>query len=137
MADLIVNHISRDSLQFRDFLTHGSTSPFAGLFLTRERVFPQGATEADLQAIYRPRPGLPFTEMTVGDGTRRHLWTTFTSSQIDIDVRHARGREYVDAILETFAASGVRVVRLDAVGYAIKKPGTSCFMIPGDVPVHR
>jgi sucrose phosphorylase len=73
---------------------------------------------------------LPFTETTVGDGTRRHLWTTFTSSQIDIDVRHACGREYVDAILETFAASGVRVVRLDAVGYAIKKPGTSCFMIP-------
>jgi len=25
----------------------------------------------------------------------------------------------------------VRMIRLDAVGYAIKKPGTSCFMIPG------
>src|SRR5690606_1526713 len=27
-------------------------------------------------------------------------------------------------------ANGVRAVRLDAIGYAIKKPGTSCFMIP-------
>ncbi|HUQ53438.1 MAG TPA: sucrose phosphorylase [Gammaproteobacteria bacterium] len=130
MADLIVNHISRDSPQFRDFLTQGSASPFAELFLTRERVFPHGATDAELQAIYRPRPGLPFTAMTVGDGSRRHLWTTFTPSQIDIDVTHARGREYVDAILAKLAASGVRVVRLDAVGYAVKKRGTSCFMIP-------
>jgi sucrose phosphorylase len=129
MADLIVNHISRDSPQFRDFLTQGPASPFADLFLTRERVFPHGASDAELNAIYRPRPGLPFTATTVGDGTRRHLWTTFTANQIDIDVTHARGREYIDAILAKLAASGVRYVRLDAVGYAIKKPGTSCFMI--------
>jgi sucrose phosphorylase len=32
--------------------------------------------------------------------------------------------------LTTFAANGVNMVRLDAVGYAIKKPGTSCFMLP-------
>jgi len=130
MADLIVNHISRDSPQFRDFLTQGAASPFAELFLTRERVFPRGASDAEIQAIYRPRPGMPFTAMTIGDGTRRHLWTTFTRSQIDIDVAHARGRDYVDAILASLAASGVRIVRLDAVGYAVKKPGTSCFMIP-------
>ncbi len=130
IADLIVNHVSRDSPQFRDFLTQGAASPFAELFLTRERVFPHGATDAELQAIYRPRPGLPFTAMTVGDGSRRHMWTTFTPSQIDIDVTHARGREYLDGILKRFAASGVRTVRLDAVGYAIKKRGTSCFMIP-------
>jgi sucrose phosphorylase len=130
MADLIVNHISRDSPQFRDFLTQGTASPFAELFLTRERVFANGATDAELEAIYRPRPGLPFTEMTTGDGSRRHMWTTFTPSQIDIDLAHTRGREHVDAILAKFAASGVRIVRLDAVGYAVKKRGTSCFMIP-------
>ncbi|HWN38228.1 MAG TPA: sucrose phosphorylase [Gammaproteobacteria bacterium] len=130
MADLIVNHISRDSPQFRDFLTQGAASPFAELFLTRERVFANGAADTELHAIYRPRPGLPFTEMTIGDGTRRNMWTTFTPSQIDIDLTHARGREYVDAILAKFAASGVRIVRLDAVGYAAKKRGTSCFMIP-------
>ena len=26
--------------------------------------------------------------------------------------------------------SGIRMVRLDAVGYAIKKAGSSCFMMP-------
>jgi sucrose phosphorylase len=130
VADLIVNHISRDSPQFREFVKQGSASPFAELFLTRERVFPQLATDAELGAIYRPRPGLPFTELTLGTGERRHLWTTFTPNQVDIDVQSARGREYLDAILAQLAASGVRVVRLDAVGYAVKKPGTSCFMLP-------
>jgi sucrose phosphorylase len=130
MADVIVNHISRDSPQFRDFLANGAASPFAHLFLTRDRVFPGGATDAELRAIYRPRPGAPFTEMTFGDGSRRHLWTTFTPSQIDIDVTHACGQEYVDSILGKLAANGVRIVRLDAVGYTVKKRGTSCFMIP-------
>jgi sucrose phosphorylase len=130
MADLIVNHISRDSPQFHDFQEHGSASRFAELFLTRERVFPHGATDADLDAIYRPRPGLPFTAITLATGERRHVWTTFTPNQIDIDVTHAQGRAYIDAILAKLAACGVRVVRLDAVGYAVKKAGTSCFMIP-------
>ncbi len=58
------------------------------------------------------------------------MWTTFTPQQLDIDVQHPQGRAYLDGILTTFAANGVNTVRLDAVGYAIKKPGTSCFMLP-------
>ena len=130
VADLIVNHISRDSPQFRDFLANGSASNYANLFLTRERVFPHGADDTSLAAIYRPRPGLPFSPVTLANGEQRDLWTTFTPDQVDIDVTHARGREYLDGILRTFAANRVRLVRLDAVGYAIKKPGTSCFMLP-------
>ena len=131
MADLIVNHISRDSPQFRDFLTQGAASPFAELFLTRERVFPHGATDADLQAIYRPRPGLPFTEMTVGDGDAP---PTVDDVHAEPDRHRRRGMRAAASTSmrysRTFAASGVRIVRLDAVGYAIKKAGTSCFMIP-------
>lgn len=130
MADLIVNHVSINSSQCRDFLAHGAASPWAGLLLTRERVFPHGATEDELKAIYRPRPGLPFSPVTLGDGTRVNLWTTFTPEQIDIDLTHPLGRDYIDNILRTFAANGVRMVRLDAVGYAIKQAGTSCFMLP-------
>ena len=129
-ADLIVNHVSRDSPQFRDFYANGSASRYANLFLTRERVFPRGASDAELRAIYRPRPGLPFSDVTLASGERHALWTTFTPQQVDIDVEHPRGREYVDRLLVTLAASGVRTVRLDAIGYAIKRAGTSCFMIP-------
>src|SRR5260370_42300059 len=40
MADLIVNHISSESPQFKDFSCHGASSPFAGMFLTYDRGFP-------------------------------------------------------------------------------------------------
>jgi len=130
MADLIVNHISSHSPQFQNYLQKGAESPYAGLFLTYDRVFPHGATEAELLRIYRPRPGLPFTYTTLATGEKRLLWTTFTPQQIDIDVTHPEGKAYLDAILARFHAAGIRAIRLDAVGYAIKKPGTSCFMIP-------
>jgi sucrose phosphorylase len=125
VADLIVNHVSTDATQFRDFVERGDASP--GMFLTFGRVFPGGATEEDLLRIYRPRPGLPFTPMLV-QGRRRLMWTTFTSRQVDLDVRHPRTRGYLLDVLERLAANGVATVRLDAVGYAVKTPGTSCFM---------
>ena len=130
MADLIVNHVSSASPAFQDFLTHGDASEFADMFLTFGKVFPNGATEAELNAIYRPRPGLPFTKMTFGDGSRRLLWTTFTPKQIDIDVGSRHGAAYLDSIIDRFSRAGIAAIRLDAAGYAIKKPGSSCFMIP-------
>jgi sucrose phosphorylase len=130
MADLIVNHISSDSPQFKDFSRNGAKSPFAGMFLTYDRVFPLGAREQDLTRIYRPRPGLPFTRATLESSQKTLLWTTFTPQQVDIDVQHPQGRAYLSAILSRFHSSGISMVRLDAVGYAIKKAGTSCFMIP-------
>ncbi len=130
MADLIVNHVSIDSPQCQDYLRLGGASPYAGMFLSLDAVFPGGATEAGLTAIYRPRPGLPFTPVQLATGERRLLWTTFTSKQIDIDVHHPAGEAYLDAILEKFRLAGIAAIRLDAAGYAIKKAGTSCFMIP-------
>ena len=130
VADLIVNHMSSQSPQFLDWSANGSQSPYAGLFLTFDRVFPAGATQDDLLRIYRPRPGLPFTKTTLATGEQHFLWTSFTSQQVDIDVSHLEGKKYLSSILAKFAESGVRVIRLDAAGYAIKKAGSSCFMIP-------
>src|SRR5436189_3092298 len=75
-------------------------------------------------------PSLPFTTMKFENGGERVLWTTFTSGQIDIDVSSDSGRAYLEQILKQFQAAGVRAIRLDAAGFAIKKAGTSCFMIP-------
>ena len=129
MADLIVNHASSLSPQFQDFSRSGLNSPYSGMFLTFDSVFPKGATEADLLRIYRPRPGLPFTYASLENGDKHLLWTTFTPQQVDIDVNHPQGIAYLNAILERFHEAGVRAIRMDAVGYAIKKTGTSCFMI--------
>lgn len=129
MADLIVNHISAKSAPFKDYLEKGKKSDYATLFLSFDKVFPTGATETDLLSIYRPRPGFPFTTFQLNDGTSKMIWTTFTTNQIDIDVKTEIGINYLESILETFQKGGVKMIRLDAVGYAIKQKETSCFMI--------
>ncbi|MCW8059451.1 MULTISPECIES: sucrose phosphorylase [Agrobacterium] len=129
MADLIVNHVSAQSSWFQDFIAKGPDSEFADMFMTFGKVFPRGASEQDLLNIYRPRPGLPFSKITLADGGQRMLWTTFTPQQIDIDVHSAHGALYLETILDRFAEANVTAIRLDAAGYAIKKAGTSCFMI--------
>jgi sucrose phosphorylase len=69
------------------------------------------------------------------DGERRMLWTTFTAAA----GRHRRqppagARPTCWPSCGSFAEAGIRMVRLDAVGYAIKKPGDSCFMMPRPSP---
>jgi len=130
VADLIVNHVSSVSPQFMDYSEKGSSSLYNGLFLTMDSVFPDGATESDLLNVYRPRPGLPFSYVTLKNGEKRLLWTTFTERQIDINVNHPLGQAYLKSVLQTLHENHVRTVRLDAIGYAVKKAGTTCFMIP-------
>jgi len=130
MADVIVNHVSAQSPQFLDYLEHGEKSSYSDLFLTLDKVFPEGASEKELLTVYRPRPGLPFTIMSFNGGSKKLLWTTFTSNQIDIDVLSEAGKVYLDSILQQLHKAGIKMIRLDAAGYAIKKPGTTCFMIP-------
>ena len=45
-------------------------------------------------------------------------------------MQHPEGRRYLAEVLSRLHAAGIRAIRLDAVGYAVKKAGTSCFMIP-------
>ena len=129
MADVIVNHVSAESAQFADVRERGDASPWAPMFLTLGAVFPDGASEDDLARIYRPRPGLPFTAMTLG-GRRRLVWTTFTADQVDIDLRAPQTWDYLHGVVDALTAGGVRMLRLDAVGYTGKEAGTDCFMTP-------
>ena len=130
MADLIVNHISTSSPQFLDYSEKGDASIYKDMFLTMSTIFPNGATEADLLTIYRPRPDLPFSYVTLKNGQKRLLWTTFSKQQIDINVMQPQGKDYLQSVLRTLHENGISIVRLDAIGYAVKKPGSSCFMIP-------
>jgi sucrose phosphorylase len=129
MADMIVNHMSAQSPQFLDVLERGEASPYWPLFLTRDKVFGPEPEQAQLDAIYRPRPTPAFTDIRLANGETKAFWTTFTANQIDIDVTSTQGEAYLQAILQRFTDHGVKYIRLDAAGYAIKKAGTSCFML--------
>ena len=138
LLDLMINHISRRSPEFRDFERYGRSSPSANLFITLDKVWPGGVPPAaDVARIFLRKPQAPFSTVTIEEtGARETVWTSFGTSewseQIDLDVTSAETRRLIRGWLEFFADRGVAIVRLDAVGYVIKEPGTSCFMVePG------
>ena len=139
MLDLMVNHISRRSPEFEDFVRRGRRSPHADLFVTLDKVWPGGEPPAaDVARIFLRKPEAPFSEVVVREtGERERVWTSFGtrdwSEQIDLDVTSPSARGLLTAWLRFFAQQGVRIVRLDAVGYVIKKAGTSCFMVEPEI----
>ena len=138
--DLIVNHVSRRSAEFRDFQRRGRKSPYADLFLTLDKVWPGGEPDpADLALVFRRRER-PYSEVRIEEtGEVERVWTTFgaddPSEQIDIDVASPIARSLLSEQLALFARHRVRLVRLDAVGYVVKRRGTSCFMVEPEI--HR
>ncbi len=139
VADLMVNHLSRRSAAFQDFQRRGRRSEYADLFLTLDKVWPGGQpADDDLRRIFLRRPGLPFAEVRIENtGERERVWATFGSrdwsEQIDLDVSSAAMRAMLAELLGFLAGQRIRIVRLDAVGYVIKKPGTSCFFVEPDI----
>jgi len=129
MADLIVNHVSAESEQFKDVLALGFNSEFWPLFLRQCDVFDENS-DPSIDLISRPRPGPPFTKIQLDDGTWCSFWTTFSERQLDINVETEQGIAYLENILTVFANANVQSIRLDAAGFAIKRRGTSCFMLP-------
>lgn len=128
-ADLIINHISDESEEFKSVEKNGRNSPYFDLFLTKDKVFKTNGSENEISKIYRPRPNSPFTLRKLNNGENFEFWTTFSEHQIDIDVKSSIGQTYINSIIETFSNSGIKMIRLDAIGYCIKKAGTTCFMI--------
>lgn len=139
LLDLMINHLSRRSVEFEDFQAHGRRSRYADLFITVDKVWPDADPPADEVArIFLRKPDSPFSAVTIEDtGEVEQVWTSFGSKdwseQIDLDVTSATTRALITDWLRSFAARGVRIVRLDAVGYVIKKAGTSCFMVEPEI----
>jgi sucrose 6(F)-phosphate phosphorylase len=139
LLDVMINHVSRRSPAFEDFLRFGRRSRYADLFITLDKVWPGGEPPADdVARIFLRKPGSPFSTVTIAStGEQERIWTSFGtrdwSEQIDLDVTSAQTRELITEWLRAFAGHGVRIIRLDAVGYVIKKAGTSCFMVVPEI----
>ncbi len=131
MVDLTVNHLSCESPYFKDFIEKGERSKYASLFLDVDSFLRRHGAEMDaLQDTYRPRPTLPYTEFRFQDGVTRKLWTTFTDHQVDLDVTSDVTRNLMVRFIDRLVENGAKIIRLDAVGYAVKKPWTSSFLLP-------
>ncbi|MGC9311270.1 MAG: sucrose phosphorylase [Sediminispirochaetaceae bacterium] len=134
MVDMMVNHISRRSEFFRDFVARKDASPWADLFIRYRDFWPGGEpTQEDLDRIYTRKPRPPYVEVEFGDGSLEKVWCTFDYEQIDLNLRSGTTREFVRSFLRSLCGHGAKMVRLDAFAYTTKKRGTSCFFVEPDV----
>ena len=134
LLDLMVNHISRQSEFFKDFLKYGRKSKYSDLFLTLDKIWEDGKpNQEDISKMFLRRK-LPYSTFKIEDTNEYEtVWTTFgkenPSEQIDFDINSSKAKELLKDFLVNFSKNNVKIVRLDAVGYITKKIGTSCFFV--------
>ncbi|AKJ65362.1 sugar phosphorylase [Kiritimatiella glycovorans] len=120
MFDLVLNHVSRKSEWFRDY--RNGVAPLREFFIESD-------PDADLSAVVRPRSKPLLHPVKTVDG-EKHVWTTFSEDQIDLDFSNPDVLfEFLDLVL-FYLSQGARILRLDAIAYLWKVPGTPCIHLP-------
>ncbi len=138
LVDLMVNHISQKSEYFQDFLAKGRQSQYADLFIILDKLWEDGQpVQEDIDKMFLRRP-LPYSTFTIEEtGEQETVWTTFgktdPSEQIDLDIKSQQVRQLLTDFFTNFKEQNVKIVRLDAVGYVVKKLGTSCFFVEPEI----
>jgi sucrose 6(F)-phosphate phosphorylase len=138
LVDLMVNHISQKSPYFQDFLANGRDSEYADLFITLDKVWENGIpVQEDIDKMFLRRQ-VPYSTFTIKNtGEEESVWTTFgktsPSEQIDFDIHSEKVKQLFTDFFMNFKENNIKIVRLDAVGYVIKKLGTSCFFVEPDI----
>lgn len=117
MFDFVCNHMSAKSEWFKNYLQQHPG--FEDFFIA---VDPQ----TDLSAVTRPRALPLLTPFQMDDNSTRHLWTTFSDDQIDLNYRSPEVLLAMVDVLLCYLEKGAEYVRLDAVGFMWKELGTSC-----------
>lgn len=134
MYDYMINHVSAHSPEYLDYLEKKDGSPYKSFFIRFRDFWEGGApTEEQLEKIYKRKEGGPSVMAEFADGSKELVWSTFSSEQIDLDVNDPRVKEFIRKNLEALAKHGAALIRLDAFGYATKKPGTGCFFLEPEV----
>ena len=85
--DLVLNHLSVGSLQFKDLLKHGDESKYKNFFIdwnefwrSHGEMSPDGHVIPDkehLEKLFMRKPGLPILKVRFPDGSDRPYWNTF------------------------------------------------------------
>lgn len=120
MFDLVLNHVSQQSDWFQQY--RQGREPYVHYF---HEVDPA----ADLSAVARPR-SLPLLTACETSRGQRHVWTTFSADQVDLNFDEPHVLLELAAVLLEYVRRGARIIRLDAVAYVGKRLGTSCIHLP-------
>lgn len=117
MLDFVCNHISQHSEWFQRY--RQGDPDYANFFIEAE------PNDERLQQVTRPR-SLPLLTPVETSRGEKHVWTTFSDDQIDLNYAEpAVLLEVLDILLE-YVQHGARIIRLDAIAYLWKELGTTC-----------
>jgi len=116
MFDLVINHASSKSEWFQNFLKQSGKGK--DFFITEN-------PETDLSKVVRPRSSPLLTRFETANG-HKHVWTTFSADQVDLNFANPELLIEMADILLQYISKGARIIRLDAIAFLWKKPGTTC-----------
>ncbi|WP_067586877.1 sugar phosphorylase [Endozoicomonas ascidiicola] len=120
MSDLVINHISRESLWFADFV--GGNQPGRDYFIEEN-------PDTNVSMVTRPRNSPLLVPIQTRRGTR-HVWATFSEDQIDLNFQNPDVLISMIDIVLFYLSKGTSVVRLDAIAFLWKELNTSCVHLP-------
>jgi hypothetical protein len=120
MVDLVLNHVSARSAWFRGFLR--GHRRLARYFMTVQ-------DGTDLGSVFRPRTHPLLTEFRTRRGLQK-VWTTFSADQVDLNYRNPEVLLQIIEVLLFYVRQGAQIIRLDAVAFIWKEPGTPCVHLP-------
>ncbi|MDQ7037259.1 MAG: sugar phosphorylase [Anaerolineae bacterium] len=115
MFDAVFNHMSAQSSWFQKYLI--GQAPY-------DKYFIDIAPETDLTAVVRPRALPLLTPFETHEGIK-HIWTTFSPDQIDLNVENPDVLLEFLKIIRFYIENGAEFIRLDAIAFLWKKIGTS------------
>lgn len=116
MSDLVINHISSRSRWFENY--KNGVKPGKDYFI-------EGNPSDDFSKVVRPRNSPLLTEVRTKAGIR-HVWSTFSGDQIDLNFRNPNVLKEFVSIVRSYLNHGITIFRMDAVPFLWKQKGTSC-----------
>ena len=120
MADLVLNHCSRESEWFQNLLNDKSPG---------KDYFVEGSKFKDLSKVVRPRSTPLLTSVKTVAGEKQ-VWCTFGEDQVDLDFSNPEVLLEVIRIIKLYIDKGIHIFRLDAVAFLWKEDGTECIHRP-------
>jgi sucrose phosphorylase len=120
MFDAVINHVSAKSEWFQRFLRDDPA--YHDWFIVVDE-------HVDLSRVVRPRALPVLTRFDTPSGPK-HVWTTFSEDQIDLNYAHPQVLLDIIDLLLFYVAHGAQFIRLDAIAYLWKTIGTACIHLP-------
>lgn len=144
--DIVLNHLSVASPQFKDLLKYGNKSKYKDFFINWNTFWDGNGIMGDdgvivpkeefLNKLFMRKSGLPILKVPFPDGTEQPYWNTFYQQinvdksilgQMDVNAKSKLVWDFYEETLKKVSGFGGKILRLDAFAYLHKEIGKSNF----------